>query len=128
MSDPARSLVGGAFRHILYLEFETIYESGPWHDFVFDPLRMLIAEGIIESTPLDEHHSHIHVTIYKLTGPDAEDADYVSEVTRRGALTSEMFKKTVVAEGTRSAWHLGTTVVNHEQPLNPRIGMATVFM
>jgi hypothetical protein len=87
-----------------------------------------MAEDIIGPTPLDDHHSHLHVTIYKLTGTDPEDPDYVSEVTLRGERSAQRCRSTEVAEESRRAWHLTTTVVNHEQPLNPRIGMATVLM
>lgn len=128
MSGEARRLFGGAFRHILYAEFDTDLEGGSWHDFVFDPMRVLMAEGIIGESPMDDHHAHLHVTIYKLTGTDPEDPDYVSEVTLRGERSAEMCRSVEVAAESRRAWHLSTTVVNHEQPLNPRIGMATVLM
>jgi hypothetical protein len=128
MSGEANRLFGGAFRHILYAEFDTNLETESWHDFVFDPIRVLMAEGVIEATPLDDHHSHLHVTIYKLTGTDSEDPDYVRDVTLRGERSAQRCRSTEVAEESRRAWHLSTTVVNHEQPLNPRIGMATVLM
>ncbi|MEX1208231.1 MAG: hypothetical protein WEE36_06400 [Acidimicrobiia bacterium] len=128
MSGEANRLFGGAFRHILYAEFDTDLEPDSWHDFVFDPIRVLMAENIIGPTPLDDHHSNLHVTIYKLTGTDPEDPDYVAEVTRRGELSARMCRSTEVAEESRRAWHLSTTVINHEQPLNPRIGLATVLM
>ncbi|MEX0825826.1 MAG: hypothetical protein WD184_03560 [Acidimicrobiia bacterium] len=128
MSDEGSRLLGGGFRHILYAEFDTDSESDAWREFVYDPLKVLIAEGIIGATPLDDHHAHLHVTIYKLTGTSSDDADYLSRVTQRGELAAEIYRKASVPEGSRGAWHVATTVVNHEQPLNPRIGMTTVLV
>lgn len=128
MSTEGSRLLGGGFRHILYAEFDTDSEPEAWREFVYDPLKVLIAEGIIGVTPLDDHHSHLHVTIYKLTGTSSDDPSYLSRVTQRGDLAAEIYRNTSVPEGSRGAWHVATTVVNHEQPLNPRIGMTTVLM
>jgi hypothetical protein len=128
MSETARLLPAGGFRHILYGEYDTDSEPEAWHDFLYDPLKVLIAEGIVGETPEDEHHSHLHVTIYKLTGPASEDEAYRSEVGQRGDHAARVYASATIADGARRAWHVGTTVVNHEQPLNPRIGMTTVLM
>ncbi|HLE38432.1 MAG TPA: hypothetical protein VJA44_02115 [Acidimicrobiia bacterium] len=127
MSDEARRLNGGGFRHLLYAEFDTEYEAAAWKEFVYDPLKVLVAEGIVSETPV-EAHPHLHVTIYKLTGAKAGDDGYIAEVRERGRRAAELYLNTEVSASARQTWHVGTAVVNHEQPLNPRIGMAMVLM
>lgn len=127
MSGEARRLNGGGFRHLLYAEFDTDDEGAAWKEFVYDPLKVLIAEGIVPSAPEDAN-THIHVTIYKLTGDAASDPGYIAEVRDRGQKAAELYARADIAGSTRGAWHVATTVVNHEQPLNPRIGMASIVM
>ena len=127
MSGEAQRLNGGGFRHLLYAEFDTEDEGAAWKEFLYDPLKVLVAEGIVPETP-DEVNSHLHVTIYKLTGTAASDEGYVAAVRERGQRAADLYGKAAVTASSRRTWHVGTTVVNHEQPLNPRIGMATVLM
>ncbi len=127
MSDEARRLNGGGLRHLFYAEFDTEDEGAAWKEFVYDPLKVLLAEGIVSAAPEDAH-PHIHVTIYKLTGSTTSDEGYLAEVRERGRLAAELYSNTEVSAATRQTWHVGTAVVNHEQPLNPRIGMAIIAM
>ena len=126
MSGEARRLNGGGLRRLLYAEFDTEDEGAAWKEFVYDPLKVLIAEGIVSESP--DGDAHVHVTIYKLTGEPAKDEGYLAAVRDRGQRAAELYAKAAIGASTRSAWHVGTTVVNHEQPLNPRIGMASILM
>lgn len=126
MSGEARRLNGGGFRQILYAEFDTEDEGAAWKEFVYDPLKVLIAEGIVSESP--DGDAHVHVTIYKLTGASATDEGYLAAVRDRGQRAAELYGQAAIDASTRGRWHVGTTVVNHEQPLNPRIGMASIVM
>jgi hypothetical protein len=125
MSGEARGL-GGSFRRLLYAEFDTADEAAAWKEFVYDPLKVLIAEKIVSASPVGD--PHVHVTIYKLTGEPATDEGYLAAVRDRGQRAAELYARAVIEASTRRAWHVGTTVVNHEQPLNPRIGMASILL
>jgi hypothetical protein len=119
LSDEAIRLNGGP-RYLFYAEFDTAVEGRAWHDYIFDPLAMLIAENV----PLPPELGHLGINILKLEdveGLEPSD-DYVSRVTERGTRTLEVMKAATPVDPGERKRHVSTMVINHEIPLNPRIG------
>jgi hypothetical protein len=135
---PRSGRLAGGFSHIFYKEFDTIEHPDEWRQFLYDPLSSLDGHGVLavadeaarredrdpETTPLLIHEDRdpektpllIHIAIYKLTEPGAKPMG-------AGAVG-----ETVDTLGSaRRNYRVVTTVVNHEEPLNPRIGMTSVL-
>ncbi len=126
MSDEAKRLNDGT-RHLFYAEFDTTNEPDAWREYVYDPLRMLIAEGV--PLPVGAGHGHLGINIFKLEEgeglkpPDPDEfAAYVAEVTARGNKTLQLLEEYGDLDPSERQRHVSTTVLNHELPLNPRIG------
>jgi hypothetical protein len=113
-------------RSLLYGEFDTGLESAAWAAFLYDPLRVLVAEGILEGS--DGSPAHLQIEISKLTGSEDYESEYLERIQARGDTSAELYQGTEVPEGLRGSWRVSTTVANHEYPLNPRIGMTTIWM
>jgi hypothetical protein len=122
---PRSGRLAGGFSHIFYKEFDTIEHPDEWRQFLYDPLSSLDGHGVLavadeaarredrdpETTPL-----LIHIAVYKLTEPGAEP------------MGAGVVGETVDTLGSaRRNYRVVTTVVNHEEPLNPRIGMTSVL-
>ena len=122
---PKSGTLPGGFSHVFYKEFDTIEHPDEWRQFLYDPLSSLDGHGVLaiaeetameEGRDLDSDPLLVHIAIYKLTeagaspspGGSAPTIDSVGEMRRR--------------------YRVVTTVVNHEEPLNPRIGMASVLI
>lgn len=121
MSAEAIRLNGGP-RHVFYGEFDTILESEAWREYLYDPLRMLIAEDV--PLPPLEGNSHLGINILKLEeigGGELPD-DYETEVRERGSKTLQVLKDHDPVDPGQRERHVSTLVINHEIPLNPRIG------
>jgi hypothetical protein len=120
-------------RHIVLGEFDTKLEEDHWRRFLYDPLSVLLAEGILDE--VGGTRRRIHIGIYKLSVGDREPEGPLFEeyraakepVMERSA--EEYGKDEHMARLTpdfREGFCITTTVINHEQPLNFRIGMATI--
>lgn len=121
LSDEAMRLNGGP-RYLFYAEFDTTFESDAWKEYVFDPLRMLMAEGV--PLPNGAEHGHLGINILKLEESEGVElpADYVEELTERGERTIAALEEFGPLDASQRAHHITTTVINAEIPLNPRIG------
>jgi hypothetical protein len=126
LSDDALGLNGGRARHLVYGEFDTGLEPEAWRTYLYDPLRVLNAEGLLDD--VEGRHPHLQVNIIKLTGPEVYEDSYAEDMRRRGARSAEVYEAAEVSEEMRQAWNVSTSVVNHEAPLNPRIGLTTVLL
>jgi len=122
---PRTGRLPGGFSHILYKEFDTIDHPDEWRQFLYDPLSSLDAHGVLavaveaalaEGRDLEEEPLLVHIAIYKLTEPGA------TGVGGSGAPTVDTMGDR------RKLYRVVTTVVNHEEPLNPRIGMTSVLI
>jgi hypothetical protein len=104
---------------VFYGEFDTDLEPDVWDAFLKDPLKMLKNEQVT----LPSNGNHFGIRILKLEdtegGPDEE---YVEAVTNRNQTTVGILGQWTLAEEERGV-HVTTTVINHERPLNPRIGI-----
>ena len=121
MSDEAIRLNGGP-RYVFYAEFDTTFEAEAWHGYIYDPLRMLIAEDV--PLPNGAQHGHLGINILKLEERKGVEppADYVAEVTERGERTIAALEEFGPLDASQREHHITTTVINAEIPLNPRIG------
>jgi hypothetical protein len=121
MSDEAKRLNGGP-RYLFYAEFDTTYEAEAWREYIYDPLRMLMAEGV--PLPNGEGHGHLGINILKLEESEGvEPSDnYVAKVTERGNRTTAALEEFGPLDASQREHHITTTVINAEIPLNPRIG------
>jgi hypothetical protein len=126
LSGDALALNGGRQRFLVYGEFDTGLEPEAWQTFLYDPLRVLNAEGLLDG--VEDEHPHLQVNIIKLTGPEEYEDVYESETRQRGARSAEIYGAAEVSDQMRRDWYVSTSVVNHEAPLNPRIGMAAVIL
>jgi hypothetical protein len=126
LSDDALTLNGGRQRFLVYGEFDTGLEPEAWGTFVFDPLKVLSAEGLLDD--VEDEHPHLQVNIIKLTGPEVYEEAYESETRQRGERSAELYRAAEVSDDMRRDWYVSTSVVNHEAPLNPRIGLSTIVI
>lgn len=118
MTDVAARLSRGEERFLLYGEYDTNHEKDVWGQFVYDPLKVLKAEGV----PLPKQ---VHIVIVKL--PDdgmGDSAEYLSEVEARRAATEDALKR---AEEPDRSQTVTTTIINHELGLNPRVAQVSVY-
>ncbi|GMQ86372.1 MAG: hypothetical protein BMS9Abin07_1947 [Acidimicrobiia bacterium] len=124
MSDEAIRLNGGP-RYAFYAEFDTTHESEAWKEYIYDPLKMLVAEGV----PLPEENGDLGINILKLeeeegyVPPDPDEHErYVEMVTARCDKTLQLLEEYGDLDPSERERHVSTLVVNHQVPLNPRIG------
>jgi hypothetical protein len=126
MSDEAQALNGGRPKTLIYGEFDTSLEAESWRAFVYDPLRVLSAEGILEQ--LGDVRRHIEIEIVKLTGEELDNTERRTALRARGDTSAEMYRAADVSDDARESWRVTTTVANHEQPLNPRIVTMSILV
>jgi hypothetical protein len=89
-------------------------------------LRVLSAEGLLDEVA--DVRPHLQVNIVKFTGPEAYEEAHAEELRSRGASSAKLYESASVSDEVRARWNVTTSVVNHESPLNPRIGMTTVLI
>jgi hypothetical protein len=110
-SEEAQRLEGAA--SVFYGEFDTTLEPDTWREYLYDPLKVLRAEGI----PLPS--DRLHITMVKLQGDGVEPSpEYVRLVEERAAVTRDQLAR--AGEPERDIM-ITTTIVNHEKGLNPRV-------
>jgi hypothetical protein len=125
MSRQALDLCGGRGKTLIYGEFDTGLEPEAWRAFLYDPLRVLSAEGVLDE--IDAPGRHLEIEIMKFAGPEEYEADYRTATEARGKKSAKVYDVALRAE-TRGGWRVTTVVVNHEQPLNPRIGAISIVV
>ncbi|MEX2323748.1 MAG: hypothetical protein WEA29_08285 [Acidimicrobiia bacterium] len=126
MSRSALDLCGGRGKTLIYGEFDTGLEPEAWRAFLYDPLRVLSAEGVLDA--IDAPDRHLEIEIVKFAGPEEYEADYRKATEARGKKSAKVYDGAALHADTRGAWRVTTVVVNHEQPLNPRIGAVTIVV
>lgn len=126
MSPEAVELNGHRPKTLIYGEFDTDLEADSWRTFLYDPLRVLTAEGILEL--LGDVRRHLEIEIVKLTGGELEDPERRETLRTRGNESAEAYRAADVPEDLRESWRVTTTVANHEQPLNPRISVTSILV
>lgn len=117
---PRATVLSGGFSRVFYREFDTIAEPDQWRHFLYDPLRALRSHGVLDVIGGGgEEPRLIHIAIVKVRDPDE----------RGNAVPGDCLAEPVddELEEQRRNYRITTSIVNHEQPLNPRIGMATVL-
>ena len=104
---------------VFYGEFDTELEPEAWNEFLKDPLKTLKNEDVT----LPRRGAHFGIRILKLENDGvAPDDEYVEAVTARAQTTVGILGDWTLDEEERDR-HIATTIVNHERPLNPRIGI-----
>lgn len=126
MSPEAVELNGHRPKTLIYGEFDTDLEADSWRTFLYDPLRVLSAEGILEL--LGDVRRHLEIEIVKLTGGELDDRERRAALRTRGDESAEAYRAADVPEDLRASWRVTTTVANHEQPLNPRISVTSILV
>ncbi|HEX5630329.1 MAG TPA: hypothetical protein VFY15_01590 [Acidimicrobiia bacterium] len=103
----------GSTEFFFYGEFDTTLEPDAWKAYLYDPLRVLRAEGV----PLPSHR--LHITMVKLHG-DGQDPseEYVAMVQQRDEVTKRLIDSHGAPERDIV---ITTTIVGHENGLNPRV-------
>lgn len=103
----------GSTKFFFYGEFDTTLEPDAWKAYLYDPLRVLRAEGV----PLPS--DRLHITMVKLHG-DGQDPseEYVAMVQQRDEITRHLIDSHGAPERDIV---ITTTIVGHENGLNPRV-------
>ena len=103
----------GSKESFFYGEFDTTLEPESWKAYLYDPLRVLRAEGV--PLPTDR----LHITMVKLQGDGTDPAeDYVAMVQERDEITRGLIASNGDPERDIV---ITTTIVGHEKGLNPRV-------
>lgn len=136
LSDDALTLNRGEPLYLYFGEFNTGPEAEAWKAYVYDPLRVLIAEGIIEADESSDDaaeskrgkgrgHHNLQIEIVKLAGPESEDAELEAHLRKLGDQAARLYESTQVDDAVRDEWSVTTSVSYHERGLNPRIGLTS---
>jgi len=112
--------LNGELRYVFYAEFDTDGESAAWLEFLHDPLKMLKNENV--TLPKVGGHLGIRVMKLEADGQEPDDA-YTNAITARNQVTIGLLGDWTLDQEDRNR-RVTTTIVNHEVPLNPRIGLA----
>ena len=103
----------GSKEFFFYGEFDTTLEPEAWKAYLYDPLRVLRADGV----PLPS--DRLHITMVKLQGDGTDPAeDYVAMVQQRDEVTRGLIDSHGDPERDIV---ITTTIVGHEKGLNPRV-------